>query len=69
MKKFLSILTISLVSAIAVSACDKEPENLMSPCVSAKNGVIADPCDRYPINNNIKNAVSAHQLSSYEFKA
>lgn len=46
-KLLLAILLLPLLSACG----DREPENLMSPCVGAKGS----PCDRIPINQqNIK---------------
>jgi hypothetical protein len=44
MKKLI-VLSFSL---LALTSCNKEPENLMSPCVGAKGS----PCERTPINNH-----------------
>jgi len=37
------------VMALAVSACNKEPENLMTPCVGAKGS----PCAKTPLNHHL----------------
>ena len=36
----------ALIIGLTLTGCNKEPENLMSPCVGAEGS----PCDRTPVN-------------------
>ncbi len=39
----------AVLIGFTLAGCNKEPENLMSPCV----GAAGSPCDRTPVNHHI----------------